>query len=86
MKTAYVAVAVLILSPSIAIALFTLTVVARDPALARDRTTQEQLYRYTIRVAGFEVPFRPFIWPSVLVLVGSIIWIVGVAVLFFVRQ
>ena len=86
MKAAYVAVVVLLLAPSIAIALFTLTVLARDPAFARERSSPEPLHRYTIRVAGFEIPFHPSIWASVLVLAGTIIWIVGVAVLFFLRR
>ena len=83
MRAAYIAIVLLVLSPSAALAIFTLSILARDPAYARERSGGEALHHYTIRVAGFKIPFYPRVWASVLLLLAAILWIVGV-VLFVV--
>ena len=80
------AVVLLLLSPSIAIALFTLVVLARDSTFIREQASPEALHRYTIRVAGSEITFYPRMWPSVIVVAGAFLWILGLSVLLFFRR
>jgi hypothetical protein len=86
MRAGYVAVVLLVLSPSIAIALFTLIVLTREATFVRERSSPEALHHYTIRLAGVEIPFYPRVWASVVLLVGAVLWIIGLTVLFFLRR
>jgi hypothetical protein len=86
-RVVYFVIVLVALVPSAMIAAGSLYVLAHHrltgPASlpARDYTS----HYYTVGIAGVEMAIYPRRWPAVLVLVGALLWCIGIVFLLFVR-
>jgi len=85
MRVAYVLIALLVLSPAALIATTSIFVLRSDTyGPETSRGSGEVMHFYRVRIGRVSVPVHPRRWAAAYVLVGSLLWIVGIVFLFFV--
>ena len=87
LRIVYIVLALAALAPAAVIAALGLVMVVHTAALPpeSDRASGESLHFYTVSIASLEVPIHPRGWAALFVLLGSVLWCVGIVFLLFIR-
>ena len=87
LRIVYIVVALAALAPAAVIAALGLIMVVHTAALPpeSDRASGESLHFHTVSFGSLEVPIYPRAWAAVFVILGSILWCVGIIFLLFIR-
>ncbi len=91
-KSLYIAIAVVVLLPSLIAGVMTFAVAYHTHKMAREtpRAPGERVYAFTDTLTfapgKVEVDVYPRVWAAVLTIVGAAAWFVGAVVLLFVRH
>jgi hypothetical protein len=85
MRIAYVVIALAVLSPAAILAVTSLYVLRQsDYGPETARQSREVIHFYKIKVGRALIPIHPRAWAAAFVLVGSLLWLVGILFLLFV--